>query len=180
LHLLRNKRKKLEDLKEEIRRCRRCGLWKTRRNVLHGEGNPQARLMLVAQALGENEDREGRMFIGPSGKKLDELLQEVDVSRKRIYITNLIKCMLPKYRRPKHDEIQKCAQYLDEEIMLINPSVIATLGYYSTKYISVKHKISLPKSKPEFLEVYGKIFLAGDRKVLPLRHPATLLYDCST
>lgn len=102
--MLSSRTKTLEDLKE-IRRCRKCRLRKTRRNALPGEGSPYARLMLVAQAPWENEDREGRMFIGPSGKKLNELLQEVDVSRKRIYMTNLIKCMLPKYRRPKKNEI---------------------------------------------------------------------------
>lgn len=177
--MLSGRTKKLEDLKKEIKRCRECRLWKTRRNALPGEGNPHARLMLVAQAPGENEDREGRMFIGPSGKKLNELLQEVNVGRTRIYMTNLIKCMLPKYRRPKQDEIQACARYLNEKVKLINPSVIATLGYYPTKYIFVKHQIPLPKSKLEFSEVYGKIFLAEDRKVLPLRHPAALLYDSS-
>jgi uracil-DNA glycosylase family 4 len=171
--------KKLEDLKEEIRKCKKCRLWKTRRNSLPGESNPSARLMLVAQAPGENEDREGKMFIGPSGKKLNRLLQEADVSRKEMYVTNLIKCMLPKYRKPKQDEIQACAGYLNEEIRLINPSVIATLGYYSTKYIFVKYQIPLPKSKPEFSKVYGKVFLVENTKILPLRHPATLLYDGS-
>lgn len=179
LQLLSGRMKKLEDLKEEIRKCKKCRLWKTRRNSLPGEGNPNARLMLVAQAPGENEDRERKMFIGPSGEKLNRLLQEADVSRKEIYVTNLIKCMLPKYRRPKQDEIQACAGYLDEEIMLVKPSVIATLGYYSTKYIFVKYQIPLPESKPEFSKVYGKIFLAQNRKILPLRHPATLLYDGS-
>lgn len=110
-------------------------MWRTRRNALPGEGDPHARLMLVAQAPGENEDREGRMFIGPCGKKLNELFREVGLSREEVYLTNLIKCMLPKYRKPKQDEIQACAGYLDEEIRLINPSVIATSGYYSTKYI---------------------------------------------
>ena len=95
---------KLEDLKQRIRECEKCRLWKTRINALPGEGNSNARVMLVAQAPGENEDRDGKMFIGPSGKKLDELLQEADVSRQEIYVTNLIKCMLPNYRKPKQDE----------------------------------------------------------------------------
>ena len=179
MQLLSSRMKKLEDLREEIRKCKKCRLWKTRRNSLPGEGNPDSRLMLIAQAPGENEDRERKMFIGPSGKKLNSLLQEADVSRKEIYITNLIKCMLPKYRKPKQDEIQACVQHLNEEIRLINPSVIATLGYYSTKYIFVKYHIPLPTSKLKFSKSYGKIFLAENRKILPLRHPATLLYDSS-
>jgi len=171
--------KKLEDLNEEIRKCKKCRLWKTRRNSLPGEGNSIVRLMLVGQAPGENEDREGKMFIGPSGKKLYRLLQDADVRRKEMYVTNLIKCILPKYRKPKQDEIQACAEHLNEEIRLINPSVIATLGYYSAKYIFVKYQIPLPKSKQEFSKVYGKVFLAENGKILPLRHPATLLYDSS-
>jgi uracil-DNA glycosylase family 4 len=176
--LANNRIKKLEDLKQKIRECKKCRLWETRINALPGEGNYNARVMLVAQAPGENEDREGRMFIGPSGKRLDELLQEADVSRQEIYITNLVKCMLPKYRKPKEDEIQACAQYLDEEIRLINPSVIATLGYYANKYIFDKYQIQPPTAKPN-LKKYGNLFLADDRKILPLRHPAALLYNDS-
>jgi len=171
--------KKLEELKNAIRNCKACRLWKTRINALPGEGNPRARLVLIAQALGENEDREGKMFIGPSGKKLNELLREADVGRKKVYMTNLIKCPLPKYRKPKEDEIQACVQYLNEEIRLINPSVIATLGYYATKYIFTQTQIPLPESKPEFSKFYGQIFLAENRKILLLRHPAALLYDSS-
>ena len=168
--------KKLEDLKKKIRECKQCRLWESRINALPGKGNHNARVMLVAQAPGENEDREGRMFIGPSGKKLDELLQEADVSRQEIYVTNLVKCMLPKYRKPKQDEIQACVQHLNEEIRLINPSVIATLGYYATNYIFHKYQIQLPNAKPN-LKKYGTLFLADDRKILPLRHPAALLYN---
>jgi len=177
--LVSDRMKKLEDLKQKIRECKECRLWETRINALPGEGNYNARVMLLAQAPGENEDREGRMFIGPSGKKLDELLQEADVSRQEIYVTNLVKCMLPKYRKPNQDEIQACAQHLNEEIRLINPSVIATLGYYATNYIFHKYQIQLPNSKPNFSKKYGNLFLADDRKILPLRHPAALLYNDS-
>ena len=173
--LVSNRIRKLEDLKQRIRGCKKCRLWETRINALPGEGNYDARVMLVAQAPGENEDREGRMFIGPSGKKLDELLQEADVSRQEIYVTNLVKCMLPKYRKPKQNEIQTCAQHLNEEIRLINPSVIATLGYYATNYIFNKFQIQ----QPNFSKKYGNLFLADDRKILPLRHPAALLYNDS-
>jgi uracil-DNA glycosylase family 4 len=166
---------KLEDLNQKIRECKQCRLWETRINALPGEGNCNARVMLIAQAPGENEDREGRMFIGPSGKKFDELLQEADVSRQEVYVTNLVKCMLPKYRKPKQDEIQTCTQHLNEEIRLINPSVIATLGYYATKYIFNKYQIQ----PPNFSKKYGNLFLADNRKILPLRHPAALLYNDS-
>lgn len=177
--MLSDEMKNLEDLKEEIRKCKKCRLWKTRINALPGEGDPHSRLMLIAQAPGESEDREGKMFIGPSGEKLNELLKEADVSRKEIYMTNLIKCILPNYRKPEQDEVQACLQHLNEEIMLIKPSVIATLGYYPTKHVFTKHHIPLPNSKLEFAKVYGKLFLAENRKILPLRHPAALLHDSS-
>jgi len=166
----------IEDLNEEIRKCNRCRLSKTRTNALCGEGRLSAKLMLIAQAPGESEDKEGRMFIGPSGKILDELFRKAGVNRKEVYMTNLIKCMLPKYRKPRKDEIEACSRYLDKEIELINPKVLVPLGYYATRYVFQKHSIQLP-SKPEFYKVYGRIFLAGDKKVFPLRHPATLLYN---
>ncbi len=126
---------KIEELNKQIKECKRCRLYKTRRNAVCGEGNLNAKIMLVAQAPGEKEDEEGRMFVGPSGKVLDELLSKAGVSREKIYMTNLIKCMLPKYRKPKQDEIKACSYYLNEEIKLINPEVLAPLGYYATRCI---------------------------------------------
>ncbi|MBW2039586.1 MAG: uracil-DNA glycosylase [Deltaproteobacteria bacterium] len=168
----------IEDLNEEIRGCNKCRLSETKINALCGEGNLNAKLMLIAQAPGENEDREAKMFIGPSGKVLDELLKMATIDRKEIYMTNLIKCMLPKHRNPKSDEVKICGKYLDKEIELINPKVLAPLGYYATKYIFEKYVLCLP-SKPEFRKVFGKIFLAGSKKILPLQHPAALLYNPS-
>ena len=149
-------------LNKEIRACNKCRLSESRINVLCGEGNKNAKFMLIAQAPGENEDREGNMFIGPSGKVLDELLIRVNIDRKDIYMTNLVKCMLPKYRRPKQDEIEICSKYLDEEIELINPKVLVLLGYYATKYIFSKYSILLP-SKAEYHEIYGKLFFVEEK-----------------
>jgi uracil-DNA glycosylase family 4 len=117
--------------------------------------------MLIAQAPGNKEDNEGKIFIGPSGKVLDEILRIAGIDRKEVYITNIIKCMLPKYRRPRQDEIEICTEYLDEEIELINPVVICPLGYYAIEYIFKKYAILLP-SKQEFHTIYGKIFSFGD------------------
>ncbi|MCK4443548.1 MAG: uracil-DNA glycosylase [Thermoplasmata archaeon] len=169
---------RIGDLNEEIRKCKKCRLSETRMNALCGEGNLNARLMLVAQAPGEKEDEEGKMFIGPSGKVLDDLLKRVGVDRKELYMTNLIKCMLPKYRKPKQDEIEICSKYLDEEIELIDPAVIVPLGYFATRYIFEKYGITLPP-KEEFPEVYGTLLLAKRRKILPLQHPTALLLNPS-
>ena len=151
----------------------------TRTNVLCGEGNLHARLMLVAQAPGDHEDREGRMFIGPSGKVLDELLSETEVSRDEIYMTNLIKCRLPGYRKPKQDEIEACSRFLEEEIALIVPEVIVPLGYYAIRYIFEKYHLSLPKAKAEIPDLFGRLFRAQNQNVFPLPHPAAVLYNRS-
>ena len=166
---------KIEDLNKEIRKCKKCRLAETRVNVLCGEGDLNAKIMLIAQAPGKNEDREGKMFIGPSGKVLDELLEEINLGRGEVYMTNLVKCMLPKYRKPKRDEIEICGDYLDREIELIDPEVLAPLGYFATKYLFDKYDISLPSKESQ----YGKLFLAGNRRIIPLQHPAALLYNDS-
>ena len=168
----------IENLNEEIRKCNKCRLHETRSNALCGEGDPKATLMVVAQAPGETEDREGKMFIGPSGNVLDELLRIADISREEIYMTNLIKCMLPGYRKPKHAEIEICSKYLDREIELIDPKIIASLGYYATKYTFEKFGIKLP-SKPEFRNVYGTMLCVFHKKILPLQHPAAVLFNPS-
>jgi uracil-DNA glycosylase family 4 len=168
----------IEELNNKIKKCSKCRLSVTRINPLCGEGNTGAKLMLIAQAPGENEDREGKMFIGPSGKVLDELLREAGISREEIYMTNLVKCMLPKYRKPKQDEIKICGSYLDEEIKLINPKVLVPLGYYAIKHIFEKYDIRLPP-KSEFEKVYCRIFLADYKKIFPLQHPAAVLYHNS-
>ena len=169
----------IQELKDEMRNCKKCSLWESRTNVVCGMGNYNSKLMLIAQAPGEKEDREGTMFIGPSGKELDKLFKHAEIEREEFYMTNLIKCMLPKNRRPKQEEIQICSYYLEEEIRIINPSIIATLGYYSTKYIFQKYLIPFPTSREELTEIFGKVFLAENRKILPLGHPASILYNDS-
>jgi DNA polymerase len=169
----------LDALNRELRACSRCALHLTRENVLCGEGDPAARIMLIAQAPGEREDREGRMFIGPSGKVLDELLDESRISRTRIYMTNLVKCRLPKNRRPKQEEIRSCSPFLEREIALVDPEVLVPLGYYATRYLLESNDIPIPTTRAEFAALYGELFLAGERKIYPLPHPASLLYDTS-
>ncbi len=168
----------LEELNREIKRCTRCRLSETRINALCGEGSVNAKLFLVAQAPGENEDREGRMFIGPSGKVLDELFSTVGMERHTLYMTNLIKCMLPNYRKPKQDEIETCSRYLDREIEIIGSEVLVPLGYYATKYLFEKFALATG-ARAEFREVYGKLFYKNGKKVLPLPHPAVLTHTPS-
>ena len=116
------------------------------------------------------------MFIGPSGRVLDELLQGAQIDREKVYITNLVKCMLPKYRRPKSDEIAICSRYLAREIALVRPKAMASLGFFATRYLFGKYGLALPP-KSEFREIYGHVFACGEIRILPLQHPASVLYN---
>lgn len=161
--------------KQELQNCKLCDLYKTRLNALAGEGNKDADIILIAQAPGELEDKENKMFIGPSGKMLDKLLQHAQISREEIYMTNLIKCNLPQNRRPKQKEIKVCSKFLDEEINEIDPKILVPLGYYATKYLFEKYSLS-EFTKKEFPKLIGNIFLVDNLKIYPLSHPASLLY----
>ncbi|MBN2246351.1 MAG: uracil-DNA glycosylase [Candidatus Aminicenantes bacterium] len=160
---------------EGLRNCRLCELHKTRSHVLLGEGDPNAQIMFIAQAPGELEDKENKMFIGPSGKILDMLFLASGFSRKDVYLTNLIKCRLPKNRRPRQREIIACSVYLEQEIMIVNPDILVPLGYYATKYLFAKYELS-PFAKKEYPEKIGISYQIKNRIIFPLSHPASLLY----
>jgi len=170
------KHQKMDSLNEQIRACTKCRLAETRVNPLPGEGNLNAQIMLIAQAPGMQEDREGKMFIGPSGKVLDELFKVNRIKIELLYMTNLVKCFLPKYRKPKQDEIDACGPYLDEEIEIVKPEVLVTLGYYALIYLL--NKFNLPAlAKNDLSGINGRLILAGNHKILPLKHPVSLLYN---
>jgi len=135
--------------------------------------------MFIALSPGEKEDSENKMFIGPSGHILDKLFYAVGIERELVYMTNLLKCILPKNRRPKMDEIDSCSQFLDEEILIIHPEIIVPLGYYATRTILSKYHASLPTAREDFKEVYGKLIFSDEQKILPLPHPSSLLYNPS-
>lgn len=168
-----------QEFNERIRGCAGCRLSQTRVNALCGEGNTCSRLMLIAQAPGTKEDIEGRMFIGPSGKVLDELLEAAGVGRDEIYMTNLVKCHLPGNRKPKQDEIDACGRHLAKEIELVSPEVLVPMGYYASRYILGDCEVDLPEPKREFSGVYGKLYRCGDRRAFPLPHPSSVLYNRS-
>ncbi len=176
-----NQKKKaaLLDFSRRIRDCERCRLSETRENVLAGEGDPDARIMLVALSPGERENAENKMFIGPSGQILERLFQAVGISREQVYMTNLVKCILPKNRKPKMNEIESCSKFLDEEISIIQPEIIVPLGYYSTRTIMTKYHADPPAARKDFSKEYGELIFSDDQKILPLPHPATLFYNPS-
>jgi len=176
---METERKTFAALNREIVSCTRCPLHLTRTQAICGEGNRWARLLLIAQAPGVVEDRQGRMFVGPTGRIFDELLAEAGLSRGDIYVTNLLKCYLPKNRRPRQDEISSCSGHLKEEISLLNPQLIVPLGFYAARYILKLLDPATPQGREAFKDFYGRLFLLGGYKIFPLPHPSCLLHTHS-
>ena len=154
--------------------CVRCVLHKSREQAVGGDGDPRAPIMLVGQAPGEEEERTGRLWSGRAGEILDDLLDGAGLARDDVYATNLLKCRLPGYRRPKIAEIEACFPFLLEEIEIVKPRVIAPLGYYPTKTFFAHYDLGNP-SRDEYAEVYGTVYRAADRLLVPLRNPAALI-----
>ena len=173
------KQRALESLNHRIRDCVKCRLSVTRRHSLVGEGDVNAYIMFIGLSPGEKEDSENKMFIGPSGHILDKLFYAVGIERKLFYMSNLLKCILPKNRRPRMEEIESCSQFLEEEILIIHPVIISPLGYYATRKILTKYHAPLPITRGDFKEIYGKLIFSDEQKILPLPHPSSLLYNPS-
>lgn len=166
----------IDQINQQIKRCTFCRLHKTRINAVRGEGKIPSRFIIIAQAPGRTENKEGRLLIGPSGDFFDKLLESVNINRDKIYITNLVKCFLPKCRKPRQDEIDTCYYlYLKNEIDLVKPEVIVTLGYHVTKFIFRLYGLKVP-DKFGFKTTFGNLFIAKNRKIIPLRHPATIVH----
>jgi len=167
----------MKRLEDEIKGCKRCELWKTRTNPVAGEGSLTAKVMFVGEAPGYYEDLKGRPFVGKAGKVLDELLWSVGLGRSDVYIANVLKCRPPENRNPTTIEIRACTPYLDKQMEIIEPAVIATLGNFSLGYIF--DKFGLRKDK--ISKLHGKVFkistIAGIKKVVALYHPAVATYN---
>ncbi|MBX4200006.1 uracil-DNA glycosylase [Candidatus Parcubacteria bacterium] len=147
-----------------------------------GEGSHDAEIIFIGEAPGENEAKTGRPFVGRAGQFLNELLEGVGIKREDVYITNIVKDRPPKNRDPQPDEIAEYAPYLDRQIGIIKPKVIATLGRFSMQYIMNRYGLDFelgPISK-----LHGTVFdteVEGQSvKVVPLYHPAVALYNGST
>jgi len=138
-------RNSLDAIASEITRCTKCPLHKSRKNAVPGEGNPNAKIMLIGEAPGYWEDVKGKPFVGAAGKFLDTLLAEAGVSRAQIFIGNILKCRPPNNREPAPDEIQACTPFLDRQITAIKPKLIITLGSHSTAYIFAKAGIYIQR-----------------------------------
>ncbi|MEO2068501.1 MAG: uracil-DNA glycosylase [Desulfurobacteriaceae bacterium] len=163
----------LERLKEEVLKCCKCRLCDTRTNVVFGEGDLQANLMFVGEAPGEQEDLQGRPFVGRAGQLLTRFLNLYGISRNDVYITNVVKCRPPGNRNPETDEIRSCYPFLEKQIELIRPKVILCLGAFAARTIlnlPEKTAISRIRGKPQTLKVKDT-----EITVIPTFHPAYLL-----
>jgi DNA polymerase len=125
----------LDELRSRALICTQCGLSETRTQVVFGVGDPRARLMLVGEAPGRNEDLQGEPFVGAAGALLDSLLAEIGIQRAEVYIANVLKCRPPGNRDPRSEEIDACKGYLREQIRLIAPEVVMTLGNFASKLL---------------------------------------------
>ena len=121
----------LTELYKEIALCKKCEIAKSRTKAVPGEGAEDADIMFIGEAPGWHEDQQGRPFVGPAGKFLDDLLASIDLERSKVYITNVIKTRPPNNRDPLPEEIANCRHFLDRQIELIHPGMIVTLGRYS-------------------------------------------------
>jgi len=160
----------LTELYQEIANCQDCDLAKSRTKVVPGEGPEDADLLFIGEAPGWYEDQQGRPFVGSAGAFLDELLGSIDLSRRQVYIANVIKCRPPGNRDPLPSEIQACCRWLDRQIEIIQPKMIVTLGRYSLARYFPAESIG---------KIHGKARKIGDVIYYPMYHPAAALHQGS-
>lgn len=172
------KEKLLLELKRKCSECKACELHKTRNNVVFADGNPEsAKIVLIGEAPGENEDLQGIPFVGRAGKLLDEFLQKAQISREKdLYIINTVKCRPPKNRVPTDSERNSCRAFLLSQIEIMNPKIILLCGATAMKsFLSAKTPISKIRGDVFEIEVNNKKFQA-----MPIFHPSYLLRNHSS
>lgn len=164
------KRRSLAMVAKQVAACTACGLCRGRTNAVPGEGNADADIMFIGEGPGFYEDQQARPFVGASGKFLDELLGSIGLDRTRVFIANVVKCRPPNNRDPQPDEIEACRPYLDEQVSVIDPKVIVTLGRHSMQRYFPGESIG---------RVHGQPRRKDDQIVVPMYHPAAALHQGS-
>lgn len=161
----------LDELELQCKGCRKCGLCEDRTNVVFGQGKKDADIMLIGEGPGENEDLQGKPFVGRSGQLLDKFLASVDLSRdKNVYIANMVKCRPPKNRDPKPEEQTLCIDWLRAQFKIIRPKIIVCVGRISAqRLISPDFKVT--KQHGEFIEKNGVLMMGTYHPAAILRNP---------
>jgi len=157
----------LEEIASRIAKCRKCRLAEARINTVPGDGPPDARLVFVGEAPGYYEDQQGVPFVGKAGQFLDRLLSGIGLSRKDVFICNVVKCRPPKNRDPLEDEIQSCEPYLLEQLDILEPRVICALGRYAAQ--------TLLRSRQGISRLRGRFHTYHGIPLMPTFHPASVL-----
>mgnify|MGYP001066445650 CR=1 FL=1 len=165
--LFQRKREKMIIIHKALKQCHKCDLYKSRTQPVTGAGNVDANALFIGEAPGANEDIKGLPFVGRAGELLTKYLNEIDLSRKDIFITNIIKCRPPGNRDPNDEEIESCFPYLKEQIKIIDPKVIVTLGRHSLATL-LNRNVKITKERGIFIDY-------NERLLLPMLHPAAVL-----
>lgn len=167
----------MSGIADAVRVCERCRLHEGRINAVPGEGDLASPVVLVGEAPGRKEDESGRPFVGSAGKLLDAALERVGLTRSMVYITNVVKCRPPGNRRPRSDEVATCTGYLDEQLAILAPRVVAPMGNSALHHVFGGFGLA----RAVIGEVHGRphpvAFGWGEGVVFPLYHPAAILYN---
>jgi uracil-DNA glycosylase len=158
---------RLAEIRAEIGECTRCKLHAGRTNLVFGVGDPHAALMFIGEGPGADEDAQGEPFVGRAGKKLDEMIQSIGLTREAVYIANVVKCRPPNNREPEPDEVETCSPFLFAQIAAIRPKVIVTLGSPATRTV-LGTRVGITRLRGQWHEYSGI-------PVRPTFHPAYLL-----
>ncbi len=158
----------MEELRQQVLTCTRCGLCQGRTNAVFGVGNPHAGVMFIGEGPGEQEDLKGEPFVGRSGQLLDKMLAYIGLSRsENIFIANMVKCRPPQNRDPSKDEVALCMDYLRNQVHLIRPRIIVCVGRIAaTALISPDYKVT---------KEHGTFIERGETLMMGTFHPAALL-----
>ena len=157
----------LPEVRSELGDCQRCPLGRTRKNLVFGEGNPQAKIVFVGEAPGADEDMQGRPFVGRAGQLLTKIIERLGLRREEVYIANVIKCRPPGNRNPETEEILACQPFLEAQIEAIQPRVLVGLGKFGAQW--------LLKTAEPISRIRGRLGEYRGIHVMPTYHPAYLL-----
>jgi uracil-DNA glycosylase family 4 len=178
-----NRQKQLEKIADQVRDLKESPLYQYRQeNNYHpvlGEGDPHARIVFIGEAPGKQEAKTGRPFVGAAGRILDQLIESIGLQREGVYITNIVKDRPPDNRDPRTEEIELYASFLLQQLDIIKPQVIATLGRFSMDFI-LEH-FDMEQQGQRIGKLHGKVLKAnasyGEVALVPLYHPAAILYN---
>lgn len=157
----------LEEIKRELGDCKRCKLHRHRRHIVFGTGSHEAKLVFVGEGPGEDEDIQGKPFVGRAGQLLTKIINSINLSREEVYIVNIIKCRPPKNRNPEPDEIRACEPFLLKQLDAIQPKIICALGTFAAQ--------TLLETNEKISSLRGRFISYRNSKLIATFHPAFLL-----